>query len=62
MCNQCYGKGVIHQINGFTGITTIGPCHCNEPNPPKKWISDLIKNSAEYNQKSEQEIKELIGV
>lgn len=62
MCKDCYGKGVIHQTNGYTGITTIGPCHCNKPKPHKQWLSDLIKKMAEIDGKTEVEIKEYLGV
>lgn len=62
LCKDCYGKGVIHQINGFTGITTFRPCHCNKQKQHKQWLSDLIKNLAEYNQMNEEQVKEFIGV
>ncbi|MGX7025847.1 hypothetical protein [Vagococcus hydrophili] len=62
MCKDCYGKGVIHQINGFTGITTFGPCHCNKPKPHKQWLSDLIKKMAEYNGIHENVIRKDLGM
>lgn len=62
MCKDCYGKGVIYQTNGFTGITTFTPCHCNKPKPHKQWLSDLITKLAEYNQMSEEQVKEYLGV
>lgn len=31
MCKKCYGNKIIHQTNGFTGITTVKPCSkCNK--------------------------------
>ncbi|UDM70159.1 hypothetical protein [Vagococcus fluvialis] len=62
MCKDCYGKGVIYQTNGFTGITTFTPCHCNKPKPHKQWLSDLIKKMAEKDGKTEDEIREYLGV
>lgn len=62
MRKDCYGRGIIHQINGVTGIATVGPCHCNKPKPHKQWLSDLIKQIAEKDGKTEDEIREYLGV
>lgn len=62
MCNECYGKGVIHQTNGFTGIMTVEPCSCNKLKSHKQWFSDFIKELAEKNKMNEEQFKEYIGV
>ena len=62
LCKDCYGKCVIHQINGFTGISTFKPCKCTKPKQKSQWRLNLIKNLAEYNQMNEEQVKEYIGV
>lgn len=62
MRKDCYGKGVKHQINGITGVSTFKPCKCTEPKTKSVWRSNLIKNLAEYNKMNEEQVKEYIGV
>lgn len=62
ICKDCYGKGIKHHFDMVTGITTIGPCHCNKPKSHKQWLSDLIKKMAEKDGKTEDEIREYLGV
>lgn len=61
MCSECYERGVKHQINGITGITTVKPCKCTKPQNKSVWLDNLIKNLAEYNQMNEEQVKEYIG-
>ena len=62
LCKDCYGKGVIYQINGITGVSTFKPCKYTKPKTKSVWRSNLIKNLAEYNQMNEEQVKEYLGV
>lgn len=64
ICKDCYGRGVIYQTNGFTGITTVSPCkRCRkETESNKEWKDSLIKKLAKNNQMTEEQVVEFIGV
>lgn len=62
MCKDCYGKGVIHQTNGFTGITTVGPCKCADKKPKGNWRLELAHKIMEAQGLSEAEAKEYVGI
>lgn len=60
-CKECYGRGIKHHFDVVSGIATVGPCKCNKPKPRKQWIEDLVKNLAEYNNTTEDDIREFMG-
>lgn len=64
ICKDCYGRRVIYQTNGFTGITTVSPCkRCRkEPESNKEWKASLINKLAKNNQMTEEQVVEFIGV